>query len=174
MDVLWAPWRSQYIQGFKDEEKGLIKLECFLCEAAVNDPARERELLVVARRKECFVMLNKFPYNGGHLLIAPYRHVGEIDELTDAELCDIMRVTQESTAVLKEISNPHGFNIGANLGRVAGAGVPGHLHYHVVPRWSGDTSCLAVISDTKVVSQSLDELQVLLAKQFLKAEGKSK
>jgi len=123
-------------------------------------------LLVVYRQEKCIVMLNKFPYNGGHLLVAPLRHVAEIEELSDDELLDMMKTVKLSTKIINKISNPHGYNIGINQGRVAGAGLPGHVHIHIVPRWNGDTSFMSIISDTKVVSQSLEESQIVLSKAF--------
>ncbi|MDQ1267165.1 MAG: adenylyltransferase [Bacteroidota bacterium] len=155
MEVLFTPWRSQYIETFKEEDTK-NKCDCFFCEA-IESHGSEEKLLVVTRRKLCFVMLNKFPYNNGHFLIAPYRHVEEICKLTDDELSEIIHTVRDSTKVLEKMFCPHGFNVGANLGRVAGAGVPGHLHFHIVPRWNGDTSYMTVFADIKVVSQSLTE-----------------
>ncbi len=171
MDILWSTWRSKYIQGFKDEETNPNNQPCFICEAG-EDPKRDKELLVVARREKCFVMLNKFPYNGGHVLVAPYKHVGRLDELSDEEMFNIMQTVREATDALCEISKPHGYNIGINLGRVSGAGLPGHLHVHIVPRWSGDTSFMPILSDTKVVSQSMEEIQELLSDAFKKISSK--
>ncbi|MFA6571303.1 MAG: HIT domain-containing protein [Bacteroidota bacterium] len=168
MEIMWASWRSKYIQGFKDETE-CGDSTCIFCSAAGN-PENDSELYVVARRKNCFVMLNRFPYNGGHLMVAPYRHVAELDGLTLEEMTEIMIVIKESTKALCKISKPHGYNIGSNIGRVAGAGIPGHIHFHIVPRWNGDTNFMSVISDTKVVSQSLEETQVLLTKAFAELE----
>jgi ATP adenylyltransferase len=154
MDVLWAPWRSQYIQTFKDEDKK-DQESCFFCEAL--EYGNDREMLIVARREHCFVIMNRYPYNGGHVLIAPYKHVGELSELDDEVLLCLMKTSKDTLKVLEHISNPHGYNLGANLGRSAGAGVPGHLHFHIVPRWDGDTSFMTIFSDVKVVSQALDE-----------------
>lgn len=165
MEVLWAAWRSKYIQGFKDEKTDPNNNPCFICEAG-NSSGKDKEMLVVGRKKHCFVMLNKFPYNGGHTLVAPNRHVGELDDLTDEELLEMIQTVKETTRALNKMSNPHGYNIGINLGRVSGAGLPGHLHIHIVPRWHGDTSFMSVLSDTKVVSQSLEETQELLSKAF--------
>lgn len=161
MDVLWAPWRSQYIDTFKDEDKNK-KLDCFFCEAAVST-GRSKELLVVARRKLCFAMLNKFPYNNGHTLIAPYRHVGDIDDLSDDELSELTFTVRQVKQALQQIYKPHGFNVGLNLGRTAGAGVPGHMHFHIVPRWDGDTSYMTIFADVNVVSESLKQTQEILS-----------
>jgi ATP adenylyltransferase len=165
MDVLWSTWRSKYIQSFKDEKSGNEEEKCFLCEA-VNNPAMDKELLVVARRDKSFAMLNRYPYNGGHLLIVPYSHIGNLEDLPDDVICDMMKLVKESVRVIEQVSKPHGFNIGINMGRVSGAGLPGHIHIHVVPRWNGDTSFMSVLSDVKVVSQSLEESQELLQKAF--------
>jgi len=126
---------------------------CFFCEklAAGNDEAS----YILARRGSAFVILNAFPYNPGHLMVAPVRHVGELEELTNDELGDASALLQRSIRALKESSTPDGFNVGMNLGRVAGAGVPGHLHWHVVPRWNGDTNFMPVIADTKVLPEAL-------------------
>ena len=161
MDVLWAPWRSKYIERFKDEDNK-EKEECFFCEA-VRSPERDTELYVVRRNPDCFVMLNKFPYNNGHCLIAPYRHVSDMDDLTDDEMTDIMFTLRQVKNGLGEIYGPHGFNIGCNLGRTAGAGVPGHLHFHIVPRWDGDASYMTVFAELNVVSPSLNDTHKLLS-----------
>ncbi len=164
MDLMWSPWRSQYIQTFKDEDKKAPK-PCFFCEAAPH-PENDREMLVVARRENCFVMLNRYPYNSGHALVAPYRHVGTLKELREEELTGIILTIREASAVLESYLNPHGFNIGVNVGRVAGAGVPGHFHFHVVPRWNGDTSFMPVLGEVRVVSQAVQEMQEDLQKLF--------
>lgn len=167
MESLWASWRSKYIQGFKDEKENPDSQDCFICEAGIS-LGKEKELLVVFRGKSCFVMLNKFPYNGGHVLILPYRHIGEFEELNDEEMLEMMQLVRETTKALKIIGNPHGYNVGINLGRVAGAGLPGHIHIHIVPRWQGDTSYMSILADTKVVSQSLEEIQLVLSEAFKK------
>lgn len=155
METLWSPWRSKYIGTFKDEASKPEE-ECFLCNAA-KSAEKDQELLVTARRKHCFAVLNKYPYNNGHVLIAPYLHISEIEEISEEILSDIMFLTKETTAALKKIYAPHGFNIGANLGRISGAGLPGHFHMHIVPRWSGDTGFISVISDIKVVSVAIED-----------------
>ena len=169
MDILWSTWRSQYIQTFKDEAETSEGVEnnCFFCDAVCRKGS-DKDLLVVYRGESAFVILNRYPYNGGHLLIAPYRHIGDLDQLSDSEMTEIMMLIRKSTRVLSLVSSPHGFNIGSNIGRVAGAGVPGHIHFHVVPRWSGDTNFMSVISDTKVVSQSLEESWKLISDNFAK------
>ena len=162
MEILWSPWRSKYIEAFKDEDKN--KPECIFCEAKKSDDAAEK--LVVIRRDLCFAMLNKFPYNNGHFLIAPYRHIGDFNSLTIDEMTAIMQLINDTIKVLDYSIKPHGYNIGANIGREAGAGVPGHLHFHIVPRWNGDTSFMPLISETKVVSQALEDNLVTFTAAF--------
>ncbi len=157
MDVLWAPWRLQYIvQAREESDEG-----CFICRAF--EASDDRGNLLVHRSSLSVVILNKFPYNNGHLLIAPNAHKAELTDLNDGELLDLMHTMQRMLTVLREVLTPDGFNVGLNVGRVAGAGLPGHLHWHVVPRWNGDTNFMPVVSDTKVISQSLDALYDLLA-----------
>lgn len=133
---------------------------CFLCDTASSDD--DEENLIVARGANAFVILNRFPYNTGHLMVAPYRHVGELDELTHEEFDEIWAWTRRSVAALRAASQPHGFNIGINLGTVAGAGVPGHFHLHVVPRWGGDTNFMPVVGETKVLPELLSETYMRL------------
>jgi ATP adenylyltransferase len=130
---------------------------CFLCDAVAADPEKDEELYVVARGPLAFVILNAFPYNTGHLMVAPNRHAGELDDLTPDEVDEIWSWTRRSVAAHRESSGPDGFNIGINLGEAAGAGVPGHFHLHVVPRWSGDTNFMPVVSDAKVLPEMLAE-----------------
>jgi ATP adenylyltransferase len=141
---------------------------CFLCDAAAAPPERDEELLVLARGAHAFVILNLFPYNTGHLMVAPNRHVGDLGDLTDDEVDELWMWTHRSVAAHREASGPDGFNIGINLGEAAGAGVPGHLHQHVVPRWAGDTNFMPVIGDAKVLPEMLSEtyqrLRPLLAR----------
>lgn len=162
MEQLWSPWRSQYIQTFGTDAEND---ECFLCVAGRLPHETERRL-VVARGATCFVVMNKYPYNSGHLLVTPYRHVGEMELLTTEELTEMMMMIRHSSEVLRTIYSPHGINIGANLGRAAGAGVPGHLHFHLVPRWNGDTNFMPVLADIKVVSESLAEARSQIADVF--------
>jgi ATP adenylyltransferase len=128
---------------------------CFLCDAANAPPEQDDDLYVVARGPLAFVILNAFPYNTGHLMVAPNRHAGELDELTHEEVDEIWAWTRRTVAAHREASGPDGFNIGINLGEAAGAGVPGHFHLHVVPRWSGDTNFMPVVGDAKVLPEML-------------------
>lgn len=148
MERLWRPWRMEYIKGEGRHE------ECFLCDAAAGD-APDHESLVVARGDATFVILNRYPYNNGHLMVAPYRHVGELEDLEHPETDEIWAWTRRSVTAHRRTMGPEGFNIGINLGDVAGAGVPGHFHLHVVPRWGGDTNFMPVTGSTKVLPEML-------------------
>ncbi len=154
MEILWSPWRSKYIESFSENNENP---SCFVCDA-IHNPIEEKERLVVFRTKCSIVLLNKYPYNSGHLLICPIKHVPMLDELKDDELLDLIKVVRLAINYLGEVLRPQGYNVGINIGRVAGAGLPEHIHFHVVPRWNGDTSFISVISDTKVISQSMEEL----------------
>jgi ATP adenylyltransferase len=140
-----------YIKGSERHET------CFLCDAISAPPDKDAENLVVARGDTAFVILNLFPYNTGHLMVAPNRHIGELDDLTHEEVDEVWSLTRQSVAAHREASQPHGFNIGINLGEVAGAGIPGHFHLHVVPRWGGDTNFMPVVADAKVLPEMLSE-----------------
>ena len=148
---LWAPWRTEYIKGLSQSS------DCFICHNLEN-PQDDDENLVLWRSSNCIVVLNRFPYNPGHLLIAPGRHIPDLDETTNEELLELTKLIRESQKVLSLGVQPHGFNVGMNFGRCGGAGLPGHLHIHVVPRWDGDTNFMNVCSNTNIVSQSLNEL----------------
>jgi ATP adenylyltransferase len=154
MERLWAPWRLVYIQS-ADELPG-----CVFCRAA---SAGDEEALVVHRGEHAFVLLNRFPYASGHLMVAPFRHGGELGALTDEEALEIHRLAATGLAVLAETMQPEGFNLGWNLGRVAGAGVRDHVHEHVVPRWGGDTNFMPVLADVKVLPEALEATRAKLA-----------
>ncbi|MDB5313010.1 MAG: hypothetical protein JWO38_7212 [Gemmataceae bacterium] len=160
MEQLWAPWRLAYIVNEKEKDRPPIPEECFICRG-VNG-TDDRANLLVHRSDLSVVMLNRFPYNNGHLLIAPKAHQGRPDQLTPDELLDLQLVLRQMLGVLERRMSPDGFNVGLNLGKVAGAGLPGHLHWHIVPRWHGDTNFMPVLTDTKVIVQSLDALYDLL------------
>jgi ATP adenylyltransferase len=128
---------------------------CFLCEALAGSD--DRAALILAREAQAFAILNAFPYNPGHLLVAPNRHVGELEALSEDESAGASELVRRAVHALREVSSPDGFNIGMNLGRVAGAGIPGHLHWHVVPRWNGDTNFMPVVGETKVLPELLSE-----------------
>lgn len=152
---LWAPWRVEYVTKPKTGD-------CVFCAAAAADGGDEEGELVVERGELCFTMLNAFPYAAGHVMVSPYRHVGELEELTEGETSELMRLATSAIAALRGVMNPAGFNVGLNLGRVAGAGFADHLHLHVVPRWEGDTSFMPVIGDTGIVSQALADTATAL------------
>jgi ATP adenylyltransferase len=154
---LWAPWRLEYITQ-ADEETG-----CIFCRAASLD---DEEGLVVSRGGEAFVLLNKFPYASGHLLVASYRHVGGFGELTDGEALEVHRLAERGIAALSEVYGPQGYNLGWNLGRIAGAGIVEHVHLHVVPRWAGDTNFMPVLADVKVLPEHLLETRRRLAEAW--------
>jgi len=147
MKRLWAPWRIKYILGKKEG--------CIFCDKVKENMDRENYILL--RGKDAFVMLNTYPYNNGHLMVAPYKHVPDFDGLEDTELAELIGLVKKSTQILKKALNPEGFNIGANVGKVAGAGVEGHIHIHIVPRWEGDTSFISTIGGTKIMPETLDE-----------------
>ena len=149
MKRMYAPWRIDYIKQPKDTA-------CFLCEAAAAQD--DRSHLVAYRGEECLVVLNRYPYNNGHLLIAPFRHVASLSDLRPAEQKAMMAVAAVMVEALDKIMKPEGFNVGFNLGLAAGAGLEDHLHLHVVPRWGGDTNFMAVLADTRVIPQALDAL----------------
>jgi ATP adenylyltransferase len=154
---LWAPWRINYIQGL---DKGG---DCFICEVE-KTPQDDDKNFVLWRTDRSIVIFNRFPYNNGHLLIAPTRHIPDLDETSEDELLEMMKLLRECQKALSLAIKPHGFNVGMNFGRCAGAGLPEHFHIHLVPRWDGDTNFMAVCSDTDVISQSMTELLELLKK----------
>ena len=148
MKIMWAPWRIEYIRSPKHDG-------CIFCDFPKEN--RDKERLILYRGEHCFIIMNNYPYNPGHVMIAPYRHVGKWEDLTDQELLEMMQLSQLVIKALKRTMNPHGFNMGVNLGRVAGAGIDDHVHLHIVPRWNGDTNFMPVIADTKVIPESLEE-----------------
>jgi ATP adenylyltransferase len=161
MDQLWAPWRLAYVAA---PPKPADDSACFICRGLAETD--DRRNLIVLRTAHSAVVLNRFPYNNGHLLIAPLAHKGQLSELADDELLDLQLVLRRMIALIGKAMRPDGYNVGLNLGRVAGAGLPGHLHWHVVPRWNGDTNFMPVVADTKVMPQSLDALYELLVGQM--------
>lgn len=157
MDQLWAPWRQTYIAAAKTASD---KDACFICEGLAKQD--DRANLIVQRTRLSVVLLNRYPYNNGHLLIAPRAHKGQLSECTPEELLETMETLRRMLRLLEPVMHPDGFNVGLNLGRAAGAGLPGHLHWHVVPRWVGDTNFMPVLADTRVIVQSLEALYELL------------
>jgi ATP adenylyltransferase len=174
-EQLWAPWRLSYVQGGKQpeaEEPDSDKLtwvpgadrRCFICQA-VADPATPNRL-VVLRGEQAITILNRYPYNNGHLMVAPLVHKARLDELTAEEQAEIMQTLTRMVGLLEKVLQPQGFNLGLNLGRVAGAGLPGHLHWHVVPRWRGDTNFMPVVAGVNVIPQSLEALRKVLTEEL--------
>jgi len=158
---LFSPWRSEYIKTFKHEKKST---QCLFCRIAKEK--KDSANLVVWRGELCYAVMNKFPYNSGHMMVVPYRHLPEIKKLSDEESKEIMRTSIRCVEALKKVSGPHGFNFGANFGRVAGAGIEHHVHFHIVPRWNGDTNFLPVLADTKLVSEDLAKLAAKLRRHL--------
>ena len=169
---LWAPWRINYIQGL--DKPG----DCFICRNRDN-PRDDDKNLVLWRSGNSIVILNRYPYNNGHILVMPKRHVGAMDRLNDRELFELFDVVRLACRALDRVMQPHGYNIGINLGDVAGAGVPDHLHVHIVPRWNGDTNFMPVLGDVKVIPEHVLETRDKLAQAMSalapkKRTGKSK
>lgn len=157
MQQLWAPWRIKYIQMEKTQG-------CFLCEKPKeNDDAKN---YILYRGKQSFVLMNSFPYNAGHLMVAPYRHLANLEDLTDEERNELFASVSRSVVVLKQVFKPEAFNIGINIGKVAGAGVADHIHVHIVPRWNGDTNFMPVMADVKVINEALAETYAKLKDKF--------
>ncbi len=148
MEILWAPWRMEYILSPKEDS-------CIFCTPLQQRD--DRRNLILHRGKESFIILNRYPYTNGHLMVAPYRHIGLLEELSAEEVKDLMINIQLSIRVLKGAMSPHGFNIGANVGKVAGAGVESHVHFHIVPRWEGDTNYMPVLASTRVIPEHLQQ-----------------
>ena len=157
---IWAPWRLAYV---KDASKD-VEQECIFCaKPAAND---DRANLIVHRGERCFVILNLFPYTNGHLMVAPYEHVGSIQAIEPDTIAEMMALSQRAITILEDAYGPHGLNVGLNQGRVAGAGVEHHIHMHVVPRWGGDTNFMPVLADTRVMPQTLEQTYDALEGRF--------
>ena len=152
MERLWTPWRRAFVEGAADRG---ADTKCFLCaKSAAQD---DRGNLIVYRGERAFVLLNLYPYNNGHTMVAPYVHTGDLATLDGAVACELVQLTQRCVDILQREYRPDAFNVGMNLGRTAGAGVPDHLHVHVVPRWNGDTNFMPVVGDTKVLPETLQQ-----------------
>lgn len=150
MKRLFSPWRSAYIASFRGEERSK---QCLFCRIA--NERRDEKNMVVWRGDHCYIVMNLFPYNSGHLMVVPYKHTSNLARLSPDVYVEMMQATVRGMRGLSKVSDPHGFNIGANLGRVAGAGIDKHIHFHVVPRWSGDTNFMPVLADVKLISEDL-------------------
>jgi ATP adenylyltransferase len=161
MESLHAPWRIEYILSPKPELKeGLF--------TRIAQSSDDEANLVIARDRTCFALLNKYPYNGGHLMVVPYKEIADLNGLTEEELADLWKLVRRCINALKQLMKPDGFNIGINLGKVAGAGIVEHLHIHVVPRWNGDTNFMPVLANTTVLPQALSELAAKLRAELAK------
>ena len=157
---IWAPWRLEYV---KDAAKD-VEDECIFCAKPADED--DEANLIVHRGGRCFVILNKYPYTNGHLMVAPFEHLATIQELDAATVGELMALAQRAMSVLEDEYSPHGYNVGFNQGRVAGAGVEHHIHLHVVPRWGGDTNFMPVIADTRVMAQTLEQTYAALRGRF--------
>lgn len=155
LDVLWAPWRIDFVRKPKSKK-------CFLCELSKKNNAK----FLLWKGNYSMIVMNIYPYNNGHLMVAPIRHKKDFEDISKDEILEIYDAIKIASKVLKKVLKPDGFNIGINLGKCAGAGLPGHLHIHIVPRWNGDTNFMPVISSTKVIPQSLEQLSQILKKEF--------
>lgn len=150
LERMWAPWRMEMIRAPHCKDEG-----CFLCTKPAQD--KDRENLVLERGETCYCLMNLYPYNNCHLMVVPYRHSGEIMDLTPQELAELMCLAQRWIAIIRKAARPEGFNVGMNLGRIAGAGMAEHLHLHIVPRWGGDTNFMSVFGGSRVINQALEE-----------------
>lgn len=158
--VLFAPWRMDYIRSLEKPEED----KCFLCLAAQATAQEQESRMVLWTTPHSLVLMNRYPYTNGHLMVAPLAHKAELADLTHDELCDLQHQTARAVELLKRAVSPQGFNIGINLGRCAGAGVPGHLHQHIVPRWAGDGNFMTVVADIRIVPQATEQLYKELRK----------
>jgi ATP adenylyltransferase len=150
MDRLWSPWRLAYVTGTSSTG-------CIFCDAASGSPDPARDALILIRGVTCYVILNLYPYNNGHLMVVPNRHIGSLAAATSDELLELIQLTRDAEISLNQAYSPQGLNIGINLGRPAGAGVLDHIHIHLVPRWSGDTNFMSVIGETRVLPEDLEQ-----------------
>ncbi|MDW7682259.1 MAG: HIT domain-containing protein, partial [bacterium] len=156
---LWAPWRIQYIERPKQQDEG-----CIFCDNPAKDD--DQKNLILCRGNTCFVVMNRYPYNNAHLLVVPYRHIGNFAELDATERLELMNLLVDCQRILERSLSPHGYNIGMNLGKAAGAGIEQHLHFHIVPRWNGDTNFMPVIANTDVISEGLEHTWQRLRQDF--------
>lgn len=158
MDRLWAPWRLEYIQGPDDDS-------CIFC--VEDDSTNDQMRLIVARGEHSYVIMNRYPYSNGHLMISPYRHLSDTAELENDEVLEIHQLMVCSQTVLRDVCSAQGFNVGWNIGPAAGAGIADHIHMHIVPRWAGDSNFMPILADTRVIPEHIETTYSLLAKAFL-------
>jgi ATP adenylyltransferase len=161
--IIWAPWRVSFIKGKR--EKGCVFCRRFRLKDTADN-------LIVHRGKTCFVILNKYPYNAGHTMVVPNRHIGDLAKLSPTEAREFFDLTRRTAGLIEKILKPHAMNLGMNLGESSGAGIPGHIHMHLVPRWNGDTNFMPVIGGTKVISVPLEPIYTALRKAFLKKSSR--
>lgn len=164
MKRLWTPWRIAYLKA----PKGAVTGGCIFCDKVRADPSKDRENLLLLRGKRAFVVLNLYPYANGHMMVAPYDHCGELEALDGETLQELMQLVGKGIRALRLAMSPQGFNVGANLGRVAGAGVEDHIHFHIVPRWNGDTNFMPVLADTRMIPELLPDTYDSLHKALQK------
>lgn len=158
---MYSPWRSKYIASFSEPPTG----ECILCKAPVEN--NDEKNFIVTRGSHSYVIMNLYPYNSGHLMIVPYRHIGKLTDLNDNEIIEIFNFLKKVNDALIKVMKPDGFNIGTNIGRSAGAGIDEHIHFHIVPRWNGDTNFMPVLADTKLISEDMRETLIKLRKVLI-------
>lgn len=158
MENMWAPWRMEYVSTSSSKATG-----CVFCHVAKED---DKENHIVYRGKYCYVILNKFPYNNGHIMIVPFSHTNDLLNLSDEEQSECNMLINKSIMVLRKVFDPQAINLGMNLGKAAGAGIEEHIHYHILPRWDGDTNFMPVIAGIKVISESLDATYKKMSKAF--------
>lgn len=158
MNQLWSPWRMEYIEN-NDKEEG-----CVFCNAQAKEDSAEN--LIAYRGERAYVILNRYPYTSGHLMVIPFEHVSNLEELDPATRAEMMELTSRCTTVLKNIYRPQGFNVGVNIGEAAGAGVLGHVHIHIVPRWKGDTNFMSTVGQTRVLPEALEDTYLRVKKEF--------
>lgn len=165
MDRLYAPWRNNYVKNTtKSNDEKNLKNNCVFCHAFNED--NDKKYLILKRYKNCAVMLNKYPYNAGHILILPFEHESELEQLSFDIRSELMQTINGTIKILKKIMKPQGFNVGLNLGSAGGGGIPSHLHFHVLPRWNGDTNYLATLGNTKVICSDFYKIYDDLKKEF--------
>ena len=161
MNHIWSPWRMKYIENTEKKEEG-----CVFCNAHAKED--DTTTLIAFRGQLTFVILNLYPYTSGHLLVVPFEHVATLEELDQSTRAEMMELTSQCTTVLRKIYHPQGFNVGANIGEAAGAGVPGHVHIHIVPRWGADTNFMTVLGETRVLPESLEDTYKRVREGFSK------
>ena len=167
MKRLWAPWRIEYIKQPKSDK-------CILCTIPKESEEKDKDNLLIYRGKKAYILMNRYPYNNGHLMIVPYRHVKSIIDLDDDEILEMHSIMKMAIEALDRTMHPHGFNIGSNIGTTAGAGIEDHFHIHIVPRWLGDTNFMPILADTKVMVEYLDKTYIKIKREILEIISKGK